>query len=43
MARIRKSKANTKNFEVIPLEHEREDAELLKKKYGNKRLFIPKN
>ena len=36
MARFRKSKANTKSFQVIPKPHELEDEELLKRKYGDK-------
>lgn len=43
MARIRKSKADTKNFQVIPKQEELEDKELLERKYGNKRLLMKKD
>lgn len=39
MARYRKSKANTKNFQVIPKHHELEDDDFLKRKYSGKRVL----
>lgn len=40
MARIRRSKANTKAFQIIPKEHELNDKELLRRKYKDKRLLM---
>lgn len=43
MSRIRKSKANTKLFQVIPKVDELEDAELMKRKYKGKRVLGKKD
>lgn len=40
MARIRKSKANTKYFKCIPKPHEIGDDKLLKKKYKGKEILM---
>jgi len=39
MARIRRSKINTKNFMIIPKENELKDEKLLNGKYGNKKCL----
>ena len=40
MARIRKSNADTRMFQIIPTKEELKDVKKLKKKYGKKKCLI---